>query len=137
VSKRILPGIRINLFAALLNGTRHDIEIGWINATSKTHEMLTWRSDGLCRSAREVQHFALVRGIETVGLLYNIVFDGLCHNEINVGKRNFDVKGDILAHFAVCREGGEGSHLEIPLEAVGGAGDFCGMGLVLARFFAA
>ena len=77
VSRRTLPGIRIDLFAAFFNGTRHGIEIGWINATSEAQEILARRSDGFGQAACEIQHLALVRGIEPVDLLDNFVFDGL------------------------------------------------------------
>jgi hypothetical protein len=42
----------------------------------------------------------LVRRIEAVYLLDNFVFDSLCHNGTNVGKRIFDVKG---ARIAGCK----------------------------------
>jgi hypothetical protein len=93
VSRRTLPGIRIDLFAAFLDGTRHGIEIGRINATSEAHEALARRSGGFGQAAREIQDAALVRSVQAVDLLDNFVFDGLCHNEINVGKDILNVKG--------------------------------------------
>jgi hypothetical protein len=96
VSRRTLPGIRIDLFAAFLDGARHGVEIGGINAASEAQEILARCSDGLGQAAREIQDLALVRSVQAVDLLDDLVFDGLCHNEINVGKGMFDVKGDIL-----------------------------------------
>jgi hypothetical protein len=37
-----------------------------------------------------------VRSVQAVHLLNNFVFDGLCHNQVNVGKDIFNVKSDIL-----------------------------------------
>jgi hypothetical protein len=96
VSRRILPGIRIDLFASFLDGTRHGIEIGGFDRTREAHEALSWRSCGFGQPASEIQDFALVRSVQAVHLLNNFVFDGLCHNEFNVGKAMFNVKGDIL-----------------------------------------
>lgn len=92
VSRRTLPGIRIDLFAALFDGARHGIEIGWIDGTSEAQEILARCSDGFGQAAREIQHLALVRAIEPVDLLDNFVFDGLLHDEMNVGKGILNVK---------------------------------------------
>lgn len=97
VSRRILPGIRVDLFAAFLDGTRHGVEIGRIDRTGKAHEALSRRSGGFGQLASEIQDFALVRSVQAVHLLDNFVFDGLCHNQVNVGKDIFNVKSDILA----------------------------------------
>ena len=93
VSRRILPAIRVDLFAAFRDGARHGVEIGGINATSEAQEILTRRPGRFGQAAREIQHLALVRVIEPLNLLDNFVFDGLRHNEINVGKGIVDVKG--------------------------------------------
>jgi len=93
VSRRTLPGIRVDLFAAFLDGERHGTEIGRINATSEAHEVLARSSCGFGQAAREVQDFALVRSVQAVHLFDNFVFDGLCHNEINLGKGILKVKG--------------------------------------------
>jgi hypothetical protein len=100
VSRRILPGIRVDLFAAFLDGARHGFEIGGINTAGEAQETLAWCSDGFDQAAREIQHLALVRRIEAVDLLDSFVFDSLCHNGTNVGKRIFDVKG---ARIAGCK----------------------------------
>ena len=92
VSRRILPGIRIDLFAALFDGARHGIEIGWIDATSESQEILARCSDGFGQAAREIQDLALVRTVEPVDLFDNFVFDGLLHDEMNLGKGIFNVK---------------------------------------------
>ena len=92
VSRRALPGIRLDLFAAFLDGARHGIEIDRIDATSEAHEVLAQRSGRFAQSAREIQDPALVRSVQTVHLLDDFVFDGLCHDEINVGKGVLNVK---------------------------------------------
>ena len=93
VSRRILPGIRVDLFAAFLDGERHGTEIGRINATSEAHEVPARCPRGLGQAAREIQDSALVRSVQAVHLFDNFVFDGLCHNEINLGKGILKVKG--------------------------------------------
>jgi len=93
LSRRILPGIRLDLFAAFLDSARHGVEIGGINATSEAHEVPDWCSCGFGQAAREIQNLALVRSGQAVHLLDNFVFDGLCHDEINVGKGILKVKG--------------------------------------------
>lgn len=93
VSRRTLPGIRIDLFAAFLDGERHGTEIGRIHATSEAHEVPARRSRGLGQVSREIQDPALVRSVQAVHLFDNFVFDGLCHNEINLGKGIRKVKG--------------------------------------------
>jgi hypothetical protein len=93
VSKRTLPGIRVDLFAAFLDGQRHGSEIGRIDGTSEAHEVLARSSCGFGQAAREIQDPALVRSVQAVHLFDNFVFDGLCHNEINLGKGILKVKG--------------------------------------------
>jgi len=63
VSRRTLPGIRVDLFAAFLDGVRHGVEIGRIDGTSEAHEVLARSSCGFCQAAREVQDLALVRSV--------------------------------------------------------------------------
>lgn len=92
VSRRTLPGLRLDLFAAVSDGARHGIEIDRIATTGEAHEVPAWRSGGFGQSARKIQDPALVSSVQAVNLLDNFVFDGLCHNEINVGKGIFNVK---------------------------------------------
>jgi len=92
LSRRILPGIRLDLFAAFLDSARHGVEIGGINATGEAHEVPDWCSCGFGQAAREIQNLALVRSVQAVHLFDNFVFDRLCHNEINVSKDICNVK---------------------------------------------
>jgi hypothetical protein len=92
VSRRILPGIRIDLFAAVFNGAGHGLEVGWINATSESQEIFARCSGGFGQAAREIQDLALVSSVQAVHLFDNFVFDGLGHDEINLGKGIFNVK---------------------------------------------
>jgi len=96
VSRRTLPGMRVDLFAAFVDGARHGIEIGRIDRTGEAQEVPARRSGGFGQAAREIQDPALVRSVQAVHLLDNFVFDGLCRNKINVGKGIFNVKSDIL-----------------------------------------
>jgi len=93
VSRRTLPGMRVDLFAAFLDGARHGVEIGRIDGTREAHEVLARSSCGFGQAVREVQDLALVRSVQAVHLFDNFVFDGLCHNEINLGKGILKVKG--------------------------------------------
>lgn len=92
VSTRTLPGIRLDLFAAVLDGVRHGLKIHRIYAASKAHEVSARRSGGFAQAAREIQDLALVRRVQAIHLLDDFVFDGLCHNEINLGKGTSNVK---------------------------------------------
>jgi hypothetical protein len=93
VSRRTLPGIRIDLFAAFLDSERHGTEIGRINATCEAQEVAARSSRRFGQVSREVQDLTLVRSVQAVHLFDNFVFDGLCHSEINLGKGIFKVKG--------------------------------------------
>ncbi len=120
VSRRILPGIRVDLFASFLDGIRHGVEIGRIDRTREAHEALSRRSGGIGQTASEIQNLALVRSVQAVHLLDNFVFDGLCHNQTDLGKGMFNVKGDLLTPLfresaGVCRAVARGSHLGLPL----------------------
>jgi len=93
VSRRTLPGIRVDLFAAFLDGAGHGVEIGRIDGTSEAHEVLARSSRGFGQAAREIEDLALVRSVQAVHLFDNFVFDGLCRNEMNLGKGILKVKG--------------------------------------------
>ena len=101
VSRRTLPGIRLDLFATFLDGTRHGVEIDRIDTTGEGQEVPARCSGGFGQAAREIQDPALVRSVQAVNLLDNLVFDGLCHNEMNVGKGILDVKGAPQAEGAI------------------------------------
>lgn len=92
LSRKTLPGIRVDRFAAFMDSTRHGIEIDRIATTGEALEVPAWRSGGFVQAAREIQDPALVRSVQAVHMLDNFVFDGLCHNEINVGKGIRNVK---------------------------------------------
>jgi len=94
VSRGTLPGVRVDLFTAFLDSARHDLEIDKIDATSEAHEVSARCSCGFVQAAREIQDLALVRRVQAVHLLDNFVFDGLCHNEINMGRRQPSFRGD-------------------------------------------
>ncbi len=92
VSRRTLPGIRIDLFAALLDGTRHGVEVRGGNAAAEVQDVLTGRSARFGQVAREVQDLALVRSVQAIHLLDDFVFDSLCHDEFNLSKGTLNVK---------------------------------------------
>lgn len=54
VSSRTLPGIRFDRFAGLLNGTRHFVEVGGIDAAGEPQKLAARGSRGLVHSARKV-----------------------------------------------------------------------------------
>jgi len=93
VSRRTLPGIRLDLFAAFLDGLRYDVEIRRINTPDEAQEFATRRSGRHCETAGKVQELPLLRGVKPFHLLDNLVFNGLCHNKNNLGKGALHVKG--------------------------------------------
>jgi hypothetical protein len=93
VSRRTLPSIRLELFAAFLDGLRHGSKIRRINATHEAQEV-TARGSGKHREvAGEIQDLPLPRSVQASHLVDDFVFNRLRHNETNLGKDFFDVKG--------------------------------------------
>ena len=93
VSRRTLPAIRLDFFAAFLDGMRHGIKIRRIDTTYEAHEVAARRSGGHGETAREIQDLPLLRSVQAVNLVDNLVFDSLRHSETNLGKDFFHVKG--------------------------------------------
>ncbi len=63
VSRRTLPGIRLDFFATFLDGMRHGIKIRRINTTHEEHEVAARRSGGHGETACEIQNLALLRSV--------------------------------------------------------------------------
>ena len=104
VSRRTLPAFRLNLFAALLDGKRHHLEILWINATYEAHKALARRSGGCRQATSEIENLLLLGRVQAVNLLNDLVFNSLSHNKINLGKGTGNVKNP-LAEMGIA-EGG-------------------------------
>lgn len=92
VSRRTLPAMRLDLFAAFLDGMGHGFQIRRINGTYEAHKFAAGRSGGHREAAREIQDLALLRCRQAVNLVDNLVFNGLRHSETNLGKDPFHVK---------------------------------------------
>ncbi len=93
VSRRTLPAIRLDLFAAFLDGMRHGFQVRRINRTYEAHKLAARRSGGHREAARVIQNLPLLRRGQAVNLLDNLVFDRFRHNETNLGKGFRNVKG--------------------------------------------
>jgi len=93
VSRRTLPGMRVDLFAAFLDGMRHGFQVRRINRTYEAHKLAARRSGGHREAARVIQDLPLLRRGQAVNLLDNLVFDRLRHNKTNLGKGFRNVKG--------------------------------------------
>ncbi len=93
VSRRTLPGIRLDFFAAFLDGMRHVIKIRGINTPYEAQEVPARGSGGHSEAAREVQNLPLLRSVQAFNLVDNLVFNSLRHSETNLGKDFFYVKG--------------------------------------------
>src|SRR5260370_39057952 len=92
VSRRTLPAIRLDLFATFLDGLRHGIKIRRINTAYEAHEVAARRSGGHGEAARKVQDLALLRSVQAVNLLDNLVFCSLRDRETNLGKGVLNIK---------------------------------------------
>jgi hypothetical protein len=93
VSRRTLPAIRLDLFAAFLDGMRHGFQVRRINRTYEAHKLASRRSGGYREAARVIQDLPLLSRGKAVHLLDNLVFDRLRHNKTNLGKGFRNVKG--------------------------------------------
>ncbi len=93
VSRRTLPGIRLDFFATFLDSMRHGIKIRRIDTTYEAHEVAARRSGGHGETAREIQDLPLLRSVQAVNLVDNLVFNSLRHSGTNLGKDFFYVKG--------------------------------------------
>ena len=102
VSRRILPGIRIDFFAAFLDGLRHCLEVRAIDAALEAGQTSAGCSVGGGQAAREIQNLTLQRSVQTFDVLDDLVFDGLGHDEINVGNGFPEVK-------SVSKSGADGN----------------------------
>ena len=95
VSRRTLPGIRLDFFATFLDSMRHGIKIRRIDTTYEAHEVAARRSGGHGETAREIQDLPLLRSVQAVNLVDNLVFNSLRHSGTNLGKDFFYVKGRV------------------------------------------
>ncbi len=92
VSRRTLPGIRLDLFAAFLDGLGHRVQVGGVNSTDKMHEVTARSSSRPGEAADKIQDLPLAGMVQAFHLLDNLVFDGLGHSETNLGNGILDVK---------------------------------------------
>ncbi len=74
---------------------RHGIKIRGIDRTYEAHEVAARRSGGHGEAAREIQNLALLRSVQAINLVDNLVFNSLRHNGTNLGKDFFYVKGRV------------------------------------------
>src|SRR5712664_887638 len=100
VSRRTLPAIRLDFFATFLDGMRHGIKIRGIDRTYEAHEVAARRSGGHGEAAREIQNLPLLRSVQAINLVDNLVFNSLRPNGTNLGKDFFYVKGRGGTHVA-------------------------------------
>jgi hypothetical protein len=69
----VLPGIRLDLFVALLDRLRHGLEIRPIDGTYEAHEVPAWRSGRRRQSPREIQYLTALGIIQAVHLLDDLL----------------------------------------------------------------
>lgn len=96
VSRRALPGIRVDLFRAFLDGLRHGIEVGAINRAREMNEAVARHSDRNAQLACEIQDLPLPGNVEAVHFLDNLVFNRFAHDEFNLGNDMAYVKAGLL-----------------------------------------
>lgn len=76
VSRRTLPGIRLDLFAAFLDCLRHGFEVRRIDGADETGQFPSGRSSGRGQAPRKIQHLLALVIVQAVNLLDDLIFDG-------------------------------------------------------------
>jgi hypothetical protein len=92
VSRRNLPGIRLDFFAAFLNGLGYYFQIRLVNRPGELQQFTTGSSERHTQSSGEVEHLSLLGRIQPVNPLNDLVFYRPWHSESNLGNACCEVK---------------------------------------------